>query len=323
MNILITGASGFIGFHLANDLSKKNKQIYLTDNFYRGSNDNEFKKLIKKKNVHFFKADLTQSNQFKKIPKKIDFIYHLAAINGTKYFYDKPDAVLKINTLINLNLLDYLKKNQHIKTIFASSSEVYASTTEILKNKIPSKENIEISISNISNVRYSYAISKIFGENAFYSYAKIYGLKFAIVRFHNIFGPRMGYDHVIPELFLKITKENSKLILNGYQNTRSFCYVSDAVEGLKLVSKYVNNSIYNIGNDKNETKIKVLAQKMLEISNKKLKLILKASPVGSVRRRLPNINKIRKIGYIPKVNLNDGLEKTIKWYEKKLSNKQK
>ena len=319
MSILITGASGFIGFHFASELSKRNKKIFLTDNFYRGSNDVDFKRLIRKKNVFFFKADLTKSNQFKKIPKEISLIYHLAAINGTKNFYNHPDQVLKINTLININLLDFLKNNNNIKTVFASSSEVYASTTELLKNKIPSKENIEISVSDISNVRFSYAISKIFGENAFYSYAKKYKLKFAIVRFHNIFGPRMGYDHVIPELLLKILKQKNKLILNGYKNTRSFCYISDAIDGLKLVSKNLNNSIYNIGNDKNETKIKNLARKMLRMKNKNLELILKESPRGSVKRRLPNIDKIRKIGFKPKINLDEGLKKTILWYEKKLS----
>ena len=203
MKILITGASGFIGFHLATYLSsnKKNK-IILVDNYYRGKKDSNFKELLlNKKNINFINLDLSKENAFLKLPKNINLMFHLAAINGTKNFYQIPYAVLINNTKININILNYLKLNNKTKTIFASSSEVYASTTNLIKNTIPSKEKIPISIDDISNPRYSYAISKIFGEAGFFALQKKYPIKFNIVRFHNIYGPRMGFDHVIPELF--------------------------------------------------------------------------------------------------------------------------
>ncbi len=314
MNILITGASGFIGFHLAKSLLNKRNKIYLTDNFNRGKNDNSFKELIKEPNVYFLKCDLTNKNEFKKFPKNIDYIFHLAAINGTRYFYEIPDQVLRVNTLINLNLLEFLKKNNKTKTIFASSSEVYASTTEFLKNRIPSSEKIEIGIKDISNVRFSYATSKIFGESAFYSYAKVHKIKFSIVRFHNIYGPRMGNEHVIPELIKKIANSSKTLEINGYNNTRSFCYISDAVNSLKIIMNNIDNSIYHVGNDLEEIKILDLAKILSKIMNKKLKFLKLKSPSGSVKRRLPKLKKIYLKGYRPEINLNEGLTKTLEWY---------
>ena len=320
MNILITGASGFIGYALAKKLSSSRNKIYITDNFYRGKYDKHLKELILKKNVYFFKADLTKKNNFKKFPKKIDIIFHLAAINGTKNFYNIPDKVLTVNTLININLLEYLKNNPKIKTIFASSSEVYASTTDLLKNKIPSKENIEISIKDISNIRYSYAISKIFGENAFYSYSKNYNIKFNIIRFHNIYGPRMGIDHVIPELFFRIqdciNKKINKVSLFGSSNTRSFCYIDDAVNALLIVSKKFTNEIIHIGNDKEEIQIFNLCKKILGYMNKDLAIEKKSAPSGSVARRLPDLKKLYSYGYKPKVKLDHGIKKTLDWYIK-------
>ena len=148
MNILITGASGFIGFHLSKKLAenKKNK-IYLTDNHFRGKNDKYFKELINKINVFYIKADLSKKKDFAKFPKKIDLIFHLAAINGTDNFYKIPDQVLTKNTLININLFEHIK-NKNIKIIFASSSEVYASTTKLLKNRIIARSMKEYKIKN-------------------------------------------------------------------------------------------------------------------------------------------------------------------------------
>ncbi len=316
LNILITGASGFIGFHLSKKLAenKKNK-IYLTDNHFRGKNDKYFKELINKINVFYIKADLSKKKDFAKFPKKIDLIFHLAAINGTDNFYKIPDQVLTKNTLININLFEHIK-NKNIKIIFASSSEVYASTTKLLKNRIPSNENIEISIDDISNVRYSYAISKIFGESLLFSIAKNFKFPFVIVRFHNIYGPRMGNNHVIPELIYRIQKSKKNLSLYGSINTRSFCYVEDAINALIIVSKKINNEIIHIGNDKEEIKILNLSKKILAIMNKNLKIINQPAPAGSVLRRLPNIKKLKSLGYKPIYNLNYGLRETIKWYVK-------
>ena len=314
MNILITGASGFIGYHLSRKLSdnKKNK-VFLTDNHFRGRNDKNFKNLIKKNNVKYFKADLSEKKEFKKFPKKIDLVFHLAAINGTDNFYKIPEKVLIKNTLININLFEHIK-DKKIKIIYASSSEVYASTTSLLKNKIPSDEKIEISIDDISNVRYSYAISKIFGESLLFSLNKNFKIPFTIIRFHNIYGPRMGDNHVMPELINRIQNSKSKLDLYGSINTRSFCYIDDAVNALIFMTKKIQNQIVHIGNDSEEIKIIDLSKKILKLMNKNLVINKKSAPEGSVLRRLPNITKLKSLGYKPSVSLDHGLKETIKWY---------
>ena len=316
MIILITGASGFIGYHLSKKLSLdfKNK-LYLVDNHYRGEKDKEFKILIKKKNIKYIKADLTNIKELKKLPKKIDLVFHLAAINGTENFYNIPDKVIKTNTQININIFEYIK-NKKTKIIFSSSSEVYSSTTSLLKNRIPSDEKIEISIDDITNVRYSYAVSKIWGESYLFSLLKNYNVSFSIVRFHNIYGPRMGHDHVIPQLIRRVKNGKTKIELFGYLNTRSFCYIDDAIDSLQIITKNINNNIVNIGNDLEEINISNLLKKILNICNKKLKVIKKSAPKGSVKRRLPNISKIKSLGFTPKINLNNGLKETISWYFK-------
>ena len=317
--ILITGSSGFIGYHLAKKLLKKEKisKIYLIDNFERGQNDKLFKDLINnnKKFIKFLKLDLSKEKSFQKFPKDINVIYHFAAINGTKNFYNIPDRVISINSIITLNLLNYLKDKKNIFTIFSSSSEAYASTTKILKNRIPSDEKIELSIEDISNPRYSYAVSKILGESAFFAYHHRYKIDFLIVRFHNIYGPRMGFDHVIPELIKRIQKSKRNIKLYGHDNTRSFCYIEDATEALSLfLYKKISHKIINIGNDQEEIKISRLSKIILEIMGKNLKIEKLKSPEGSVKRRLPKLKVLKSYGFKPKYNLKKGLLETINWY---------
>ena len=139
--------------------------------------------------------------------------------------------------------------------------------------------------------------------------------RFVIFRPHNIYGPNMGYNHVIPEIVTKLIKAKKNLVIQGSGNhTRSFCYIDDFVRGFNiLLKKGRNKNIYNIGTQ-DEIKILQLIQKLVKISNKKLIIKKTKEKLGSTPKRCPDIKKISKLGFKPKINLDVGLKKTFEWY---------
>lgn len=323
--ILITGGAGAIGFHLARDLARQGHLVTIFDNLYRqgGSLDGELKKLFALKNVKFILGDLTKTGDFKKLRGGFDFVYHLAAVNGTRFFYEKPEEVLKFNILAVLNILEWFKNQTRGKILFSSSSETYASTVSFMKGPLPTPEDVILSINDPFNPRFSYAGSKIIGELLFINYARKYQFPYSIVRYHNHYGPKMGFDHVIPEFILRILKRENPFRIYGAQNTRSFCFASDTIRATKLVmnSKKTNSQIIHIGNDSEEIKMVDLAKKLFKIAGYSAKIEILPAPKGSVNRRLPDISKLRKLtGFKPKVDLDQGLKITFDWY---LSQRQK
>lgn len=318
--ILITGGSGFIGFHLAKHLAKQNNEIIIADNLSRGQFDSEFENFVNQKNIKFSKIDLTRSDELNQLDGDIDFAYHLAAVNGTKFFYEMPEKLLKINILSTINFLDWIAKTKCKNIMFSSSSETYAGTISRYKEKIPTSEDIPLCIEDIFNPRFSYGGSKIAGELLFVNYARKFNLRAKIVRFHNIYGPRMGYEHVIPEFCLRIIRREDPFKIIGGTPTRAFCYVDDAVRASQLVMENSDNSIevYHVGNDLEEISILELSRKLFDITDYHPKEDIMDPPKGSISRRCPSIEKLRsKFGFEPMVNLDDGLRQTFDWYKNK------
>ncbi|MBF0270610.1 MAG: NAD-dependent epimerase/dehydratase family protein [Magnetococcales bacterium] len=318
MRTLITGAAGFVGYWLARSLVEDGRKVILVDNFKRGRHDQDFEGLLAHPAVTFHTVDLTTPNPLAMIdPDSIGEIYHLAAINGTENFYNIPDQVLKVNVLGTLNVLDYARDHGNIKVLYASSSEVYAGTVEMQGSKfIPSGEDIPLCIQDITNPRWSYGASKLLGESACVSYDKAYGLPFCIFRFHNIYGPRMGFEHVIPQFMQRIHRGEVPLNVYGVDQTRAFCHVSDAVAGIRLLMETSGTSgIYHVGNDLEEIRIDDLARLVLRTVGRKEEIIPHEAPSGSVSRRCPKLDKLRILGYTPKVPLAEGLKSTWAWYK--------
>ena len=314
--IIITGGAGFIGFNLAKKLLKKNFKIIIWDNLSRGKHDSHFKKLIKNKNVKFIKKDLTKKIFSKE--KGIKYIFHLAGSVGVQNINDNPlDAflnnVITCKNIIKFNSLQQKKS----KIVLFSTSEVYSPLIKKNKVKFPIKELNNILIENEIIPRDSYYLSKIFNEKL----VQLSKNDYLIIRPHNIYGPRMGYSHVIPELIKKIFLEKKKItkksLVFSPQHKRAFCYIDDAIEqivSLALNSK-ANNQIFNIGNMKQEIKIIDLAKKIKNLIFKKSNLINGQITNGSPLRRVPNMNKtIKKTKIKEFVNLDKGLFQTINWY---------
>lgn len=320
--ILITGGAGFIGNHLAKELSEnKENQITILDNLYRGDMDSEFKNLINKENVDFLNSNLLDESTYENLDNDYDEVYHLAAIVGVKNVEENPHKVLEINSKSVMNLLEWFVESDSKKILFSSSSEVYAWTSTFYDIPIPTPEDVPLSVDNPSNKRATYALSKIFGEMSIINYCREYDKDYSIVRYHNIYGPRMGMAHVIPELIKKTLTGEGKLEVFSVDNTRAFCYIKDAVRATMKVMKSsdTNREILNIGNDQEEIKIGKLAEKIIETvgQHKEIKPVELES--DKISRRCPDISKLKKLcDYQPKYPLEKGLEKTYEWYKDKI-----
>ena len=290
MKYLVTGSAGFIGYALIKKLLENKKNyIYAIDKI-------DLK--IKNKNLVKIKKDI---KQIKKFPK-VDIVFHLAAYNGTKFFYSKPFSVIDDNISTTINLLKFYKKKKLKKFIYAGSSETYVGFQNFNKKAISHTEIDPVVFEDLKNPRWSYATSKFMGEILVINS----GLPFVILRYFNVYGPKQK-NHFIPEFISRL--KVGKYELYGYKNTRSFIYINDAVDStIKISQKKIKNEIFNIGSNK-EYKIIHVAKLIMKILKIKKKIKLYEAPKGSVIRRRPNINKITKI--IGKVN-NTSLENGIK-----------
>lgn len=317
MKILITGGAGFIGSYLSNKLSNYN-EIHVVDNSIRG----DYSRL--NDGIKIFNIDLTEMDQLKKLDNNYDFIFHLAAINGTDNFYNNHHKVFEVGVKSILNIYDHFK-NQNSKIITASSAEVYQ-TPDI----IPTDEKIQCIIPDITNHRYSYGGSKIFSELLVFNYGIDYFKSSIIFRPHNIYGPNMGYKHVIPQLIEKIKraiseKNRSIQLIGDGSETRAFCYIDDLINGLEILIKDgVDKNVYHIGNDY-EISIYDLLKKIIKIMGVNIDIVKgENTHEGGTNKRCPDISKIKKLGYNPKIDLDQGLNLTIQWYldnENNYSNK--
>ena len=304
-NILVTGGSGFIGSAITNHLLRDTKnKVTVFDDFSRGNKN----RLIKSKRLKLIKGNICDYSKVLKACANINIVIHLAAINGTKFFYEKPCEVLSVSSKGIINIIDACVKKK-IKTIYlASSSEVYHKP-----NKIPTDENETLKIPDIFNPRYSYACGKILTEIYGVNFGRKYFKKLIIFRPHNVYGNDMGNEHVIPELINKaLLSKNGKIKIKGTGNEkRSFIYIEDFLKAFDLIfNKGKHLQIYNIGTTE-IVKIKELVKKIIKISKKKLKITHTKLAKGGTVIRCPNINKIKKLGFKKKYNLTQGISKII------------
>lgn len=322
-HVLITGGAGFIGYHLANRLASQGYKITIVDNFFRGEKDDMLISLLSLPNVSFIEADLTKPDAWEQIGGGFDYVYHLVGINGTKLFYEIPHEVLRIGISTTMNVLEWFQsknKKPDAKILYTSSNEAYAGAFEAFGSLLlPTPERVPLVVADTYNPRWSYGAQKMIGELFFIHYAKAYSFRMSIVRPHNFYGPRSGFDHVIPESLRRIANKEEPFNIFGADSTRSFCYIDDAVEAMHMVmeSKKTDNGTYHIGT-KVETPIRNLIELLFRISDwHPRETIIKASPPGSVIRRLPDVSKIKNdTGWEAKTSLEEGLKITVPWYLK-------
>ena len=311
--VLITGGAGFIAAHLARSLADRNWQVDLLDDFSRGVRDRTLEGLIGQPNVGIRRASLLDVDAGNGLDDDYNLIFHLAAIIGVRHVVERPYQVLTQNVMMTANALAIAATQKGLRRfVFTSSSEV-ASAPDV---PVPTPEETPLSLPDIGQARTSYMLSKIYGE-AMCHHAEI---PFTIVRPYNVYGPRMGMSHVLPELLKRAGDQpkGGKLEVASVDHRRAFCYVSDAVEmieRLALAERAVCGT-FNVGNKDAEASIGELARLVVETLGRRLDIVPLPPTPGSPPRRRPDMCKtIAATGYAPRVGLTDGVALTHGWYK--------
>jgi UDP-glucuronate decarboxylase len=310
VKVLILGGAGFIGLHLARRLRAAGDEVTIVDDFSRGRDDPELAAL----GVPVRHADLTVAASYESLPRGWDHVYMLAAVVGVRNVEQDPARVIRINTVALMNLLDWLRPAERL--FFASTSEVYAGGVSRGLVPVPTAETVPVMIENVTAPRFAYAISKLLGEAAVTHTARAKGIPYVIGRFHNVYGARMGADHVIPELLLRAMRGEDPFVVYGVEQSRAFCYVDDATAAMSrlMATDAAIGEIVNIGND-TSTNIGDLGKLVLRVADFHATVESRPAPPGSVARRCPDLAKLRDLtGYEPTVSLEEGVRRTYDWY---------
>lgn len=316
-NILITGAAGFIGSFLCDEFFAHQYNIVGIDNFFRGKREN-LAHLINQDNFILKEYDISAVENIGDIKKiilenDINIVFHLAAINGTQYFYDRPLFVLDQNVKITQNLLTAIENTNVKYIIYTSSSEVYGNPLTI-----PTNEQHPILLNSTFD-RDSYAASKAIGEFYIRLFSKEHNLSSLILRLFNMYGERMvgtRYGQVIPEFVNRMLFEDKFTIIGDGRNTRSFCYINDATKMMRQLMEKQITGLINLGND-HEVSILELAQIIHVLNNHAFNPIFLPERSNDHKRRRPDITHLQSI--LPELTftkLENGLKKVIDFYKK-------
>jgi UDP-glucose 4-epimerase len=301
VKILVTGGAGFIGKHLVNNLLKNGKKVSILDNF--SNSDRKSTLLLKNKGVKIFEGDITNFDDVLKATKDQDIVIHLAAKISVSESIKNPLETFRINVEGTKNILVNCKKNNVRKLIIASSAAIYDDVSK--KIKITENGTINpISPYGESKIKMEKEIEKICSENK---------ISYVILRFFNIYGigQTSEYAGVITK-FLEKIKKNQSLIINGDgTQIRDFVSINDVVCSINKSIEYNKNGIFNIASGNGVT-INQLSKLMILVSGKKLDIQNVSTKQGEIKCSQANILLAKeKLGYIPEVNLKEGIEKLL------------
>jgi nucleoside-diphosphate-sugar epimerase len=312
--ILVTGGSGFIGAALVIALVKDGHRVRVLDDNSRGA-PRRLKPV--EKDIEFVTGDIRDAGAVTNAVRGMEEVHHLAFVNGTEFFYSAPELVLDVGVKGMINVVDACKASNVRSLVLASSSEVYQTPP-----KIPTDETAPLIVPDPTNPRFSYGGGKIISELIAINYGRKFFDRVLIFRPHNVYGPDMGWEHVIPQFALRLKKAaalNPKRpvpfeIQGGGKATRSFCHVDDLVRGVLVMrTKGEHLGIYHIGTTE-EVAIAELARRVAAHAGRELALKATPAPAGGTDRRCPDIGKLAKLGYAPQVPLAKGLPPTLEWY---------
>lgn len=317
--ILVTGGSGFIGSALVKALVRAGHAVKIFDDNSRGS----LRRLADVEgDIEFVGGDIRDAEALAAAARATDEIHHLAFVNGTEFFYTMPDLVLDVGVRGMLNVIDACRKNAIGTLVLASSSEVYQTPPHI-----PTAEDAPLVVPDVHNPRYSYGAGKLISEVLAINFGRKFFDRVLIFRPHNVYGPDMGWEHVIPQFALRLYRLAAEQpsgtlrfdIQGQGKETRSFCYIDDLVSGAMLMrEKGEHLGVYHIGTTE-EVSIADLAHRIARVSGRDIALAPGTAASGGTLRRCPDISKLSLLGYRPRVNLDDGLRPTLDWYRENVA----
>jgi nucleoside-diphosphate-sugar epimerase len=313
-NVLVTGGTGFIGSALVKGLLAAGARVRSLDNDSRGAvgrlGDAQYQ-------IERVTGDIRDAEVVRHAVRGVDCVAHLAYINGTEYFYSRPELILEVATKGMLNVLDACLAEGVREFVLTSSSEVYQSPP-----LVPTDETVPLVVPDVLNPRFSYGGGKIISELLAVNYGRKHFDHMLICRPHNVYGPDMGREHVIPQFVLRI-KELSEVQPSGVldfpiqgtgEETRSFIYIDDFVRGLiRVLEQGERLGIYHVGTER-EISIRHLAHLVAAACGREIRIVPGELLAGSTRRRCPDVRKLRNLGFEPEVRLEEGIRRTAEWY---------
>jgi nucleoside-diphosphate-sugar epimerase len=312
--ILVTGGSGFIGSALVKALVYAGNRVRVFDDNSRGHSRRLYDIAA---DIEFISGDVRDADAVARAAKGVDEVHHLAFVNGTEFFYNSPELVLDVGVRGMLNVIDACRQHSIGTVVLASSSEVYQTPL-----KIPTDESVPLAVPDVHNPRYSYGAGKLISEILAINFGRKFFNRVLIFRPHNVYGPDMGFEHVIPQFALRLhrlsrSQPSGRLrfeIQGTGDETRSFCFIDDLVAAIMVMrEKGQHLNIYHVGTME-EVEIGELAQRMAHIAGREIDLIPGPPAAGGTLRRCPDISKLARLGYKPRVPLDAGLKPTLNWY---------
>jgi dTDP-glucose 4,6-dehydratase/UDP-glucose 4-epimerase len=316
---LVTGGTGFLGAALVQKLVRAGHEVRVLDNNWRG-NPRRLASIAHL--VDLQTGDIRDLSAVRRAVEGMDCVVHMSAINGTRYFYEEPELVVDVAIRGILTVIEACRDAGVSDLVVASSSEAYQSPA-----KIPTPEDVPLVVPDVKNPRYSYGGSKLASELIALNYGRTGFERVVVFRPHNVYGPDMGFEHVVPDFSLRAADADSAtpkgeplsfpLKGDGTQ-TRAFIHVDDFTSGLATVIKRGEHlNVYHIGNAE-EVTIRHVAEMVAAQFGRELIFEIGPAPLGETQRRCPDIGKIRSLGWSPGISLAKGLPAVVTWYRDNL-----
>jgi nucleoside-diphosphate-sugar epimerase len=310
MKVLVTGGRGFLGARLVENLLAEGMDVRVVDDGSRGAAELPDE-------VEALETDVRDAEAVRTACRGVEAVVHLAAVQGTRNFYEVPDVVLDVNIRGSLNVAQACVSERVRRLVFSSSSEVYG-----IPSEFPTPESAPLVVPNATNPRWSYGASKIAGELVAIHTARRHGFEFVILRYHNVYGPAMGWDHVVPQFISRLIQDEEFTVQGDGSQRRAFCFVDDAVAptAAALTAPAAANGIFNIGNPAEEHSIKELVATLERVSGRSIRPRYVPFEQPGTDRRLPDVSRAELVlGLRPTITLEEGLQLTYDWYAPRLA----
>lgn len=311
---LVTGGTGFIGAYLVRRLVRDGHRVKVVDNDLRGSRTRLAEVAD---DVELIVCDVRDVEAMTGAAKGVDSLLHLAALNGTENFYRRPELVLDVGVRGMYAALEATRANGVGEFVLASSSEAYQTPP-----MVPTPETVPLMIPDPWEPRYSYGGSKLISEIMLADYNRDIHTRAMSFRPHNVYGPDMGWEHVLPQLILRARDQIARTpsgkvpfeIQGDGSQTRSFIHVDDFIDALVLIlEKGEHRNTYHIGTEE-ELTIRQVVERVFDYFGREAEITPTPAPTGGTPRRCPAIDKIRALGFEQKMDLAGGMLSIADWY---------